>query len=442
MTSVSTSSWGFLAAWQALVGAPAEPVLVGRRGRKPRVPITQLLAALTWHMLQPVGTLHDHLQQLFDETLANSSWAERRQRLPWTVLADLMARALRPRADAGAHPEAFWQGWRLVALDGTQFSLRNTGAITGATRKGRNQRGAAAFAKQAAAVLLELGLHNPVAAAIARDGESEWALAQSLLAHLPPGALLLGDRLYGVTAFAQAAQAACAAVGSHFLLRASRSVKPTVVARLTDGSRLVQLALRDPLQRTRIVGTLDVREIRVQVARPGHPPHELRLWTTLLDPAEAPALALAQLYTRRWEHELYFREIKRTLRRTALLQSQTVATAAQEVAAIVLASAVLAVERARAADAPDARVPVLQVPFGQVLTICRGLWLACGVFDDLIPEPIKAQMIDRAYALMRTTLTVPRPHRTAPRAVRQPVSRWPRLRIPRTEKGPAELTVC
>jgi hypothetical protein len=438
-TAPLSSSWGFLAAWTALVGPAGAPTLARRRGRRPRVPLAHLLAALTWHILQPVGTLHDHLAQLFDDTLTDSAWADRRQRLPWAVFAELLAAALQPRADAATHPEAFWRGWRLLAIDGTQFSLRNTPAITAVTRKARTRRGPAAFAKLTAAVLLELGLHNPVAAAIAQAGESEWALAQQLLPALPPGALVLADRLYGVTAFAQAAAAACAAVGSHVLLRASRSVTPIARTPLADGSWHVQLAIRDPQRPARIVDTLTLREIRVRVQRPGARASEIRLWTTLLDPATAPALELAQLYTRRWEHELYFRELKRTLRRTTLLQSQTVATAAQEVAALLLASAVLAGERTRAADTAEARVPVLHVPFGQVLTIVRGLWLAFSAFDDLIPPTLKAQMIARAYTRMRDTLTRPRPGRTAPRAVRQPVAGWPRLLTPRTETAPVEL---
>jgi hypothetical protein len=441
MALSTQSSWGFLAAWTALVGSAGTPTLPRRRGRRPRVPVAHLLAALTWHILQPVGTLHDHHAQLFDDPLSESAWADRRQRLPWAIFAELLAAALRPRADAAAHPDAFWRGWRLLAIDGTQFSLRNTSAITAVTRKARTRRGPAAFAKLTTAVLLELGLHNPVAAAIAHAGESEWALAQRLLPALPPGALILADRLYGVTAFAQAAAAACAAVGSHLLLRASRSVTPLAREPLADGSWRVALAIRDPQRPARIVDTLVLREIRVRVQRPGARAHELRLWTTLTDPATAPALELAQLYTRRWEHELYFRELKRTLRRTGLLQSQTVVTAAQEVAALLLASAVLAVERTRAADAADARVPVRQVPFGQVLTIVRGLWLAFSAFDDLIPPALKAQMVDRAYTRMRDTLTRPRPGRAAPRAVRQPVSGWPRLLTPRTETAPVALVL-
>ena len=101
-----------------------------------------------------------------------------------------MRRALRPRATPRQHREAFWRGWRLVGLDGTQFSLINTPQVP-RVEKARTRRGRAAFAKITTAVLLEIGLHNPLAAAIGRRGESEWALAQRLLAQLPTRALLL-----------------------------------------------------------------------------------------------------------------------------------------------------------------------------------------------------------------------------------------------------------
>ena len=415
------------------MGPQGVPTVGRRRGRKPRVPISQLLPALTFHVMQDAGTLADHLFQLFREPLADSSWSDRRLRLPWEIFADLMRRALRPRATPRLHREAFWRGWRLVALDGTQFSLINTPQITATFEKAQTRRGRAAFAKITTAVLLELGLHNPLAAAIGRKGESEWALAQRLLAQLPTRAVLLGDRLYGVAAFAVHARAACARVGSHVLLRASRVTKPRVIKRLRDGTRLVRLAVRARNNPTRIVDWLELREIRVHVGRKGHRAHELRLWTSLLDPDTAPALELADLYARRWEHELYFREVKRQLRKTDLLQSHTVETGAQEIAALVLASALLATERARAANG---KVPVLTVRFGQVLNVVRGMWLFFGPFDDLVNDRLKNRVVRRGYTLMRRSLTDQRRSRSCPRAVRQTVKAWPRLLQTQSVEGP------
>jgi hypothetical protein len=121
--------------------------------------------------------------------------------LAWEVFTQLMRLGLRPLAQLTAQPEAFWRGWRLVALDGTQFSLTNTPQVKATTRKAKSRRGRAAFAKITTGVLLEVGLHNPLAAAIGRGGQSEWMLALELLARLPAGALLLADRLHGLRGF-------------------------------------------------------------------------------------------------------------------------------------------------------------------------------------------------------------------------------------------------
>ena len=205
------------------------PTVPRRRGRKPRVALTQLLPALIFHFMNGAGTLAQHFFQLFDAPLADSSWADRRARLPWEVFAELMRRALRPMARRRRHPVGFWRTWRLVALDGTQFSLTNTPQIKATVKKAKSRRGRAAFAKLTTGVLLEIGLHNPLAAAIGRKGQSEWELARGLLAQLPKGALLLADRLHGCAAFAVEALAACQRVGSHFLFRARSNVKGQVI---------------------------------------------------------------------------------------------------------------------------------------------------------------------------------------------------------------------
>lgn len=427
---------GFLRTWTQLLGRRDLPTVGRRRGRPPRVPLSELLPALVFHVMQGPGTLAEHAARLFDDTLVDSSWADRRARLPWAIFADLMRHLLRPRATR-RQPAAFWRGWRVVALDGTQFSLTNTPQVVATTTKARTRRGRAAFAKLTTAVLLEVGLHNPLAAGIGRRGESEWALAHRLLAQLPARALLLGDRLYGVAAFVVHARAACARVGSHFLLRAGRATKPRVIRRLADGSRVIQIALRARHRPGQILEWLDVREIRVRVGRPGARPHEVRLWTSLLDPSTAPALDLAQVYTQRWEHELYFREIKRQLRTTDVLQSHTVETGAQEIAAIVLASAVLAAERQRAAGS----LPALRISFPKLLEVVTAVWQWVDLGDGILTGPQLDRILKRGYARIRQCLTPVRRNRTNPRAVRQPTQAWPRLMHTQSVQGAWEYQV-
>jgi len=428
---------GFLRAWRELVGTAAVPTIPRRRGRRPRVPLADLLPALTYHVVQGTGTLAEHFLQLFGTTLADSSWSDRRQRLPWEIFTELMQRVLRPRATR-TQAGAFWRDWRLVALDGTQFSLTNTAQVRASRLKARSRRGRAAFAKLTAVVLLELGLHNPLAAAIGRARESEWALAPPLLSQLPARALLLGDRLYGCAAFAAQAWAACQRVGSQFLLRARTPIQTQPIRSLRDGSRLVRVPVYDPRHPKRIVEWLEVREIRVRVGRPGHRAHLLRLWTSLRDPRTAPALELAQLYAQRWEHELYFRDLKHHLRKTAVLQSHTVETAAQEIAAVVLASAVLAADRATIAGDDLA---ALQISFPKLLHVVQGMWFTVAFGEGVVSERQMHTMLKRGYAFLRQCRTPPRRPRSCPRKVRQPIKRWPRLMRNESVEGPFHLEI-
>jgi len=434
----SAAPIGFLGAWNQLLGEHGCPPPPRRAGCPPRVTLTQLLPALTFHVMQGPGTLGEHFEELFGEPLADSSWADRRARLPWDIFAELMRRMLRPQAKRSLHLDAFWHGWRLLALDGTQFSLTNTPQVARSVRKARSRRGRAAFAKLPTAVLVELGLHNPLAAAMGRQGESEWALAQTLLDQVPAGALLLADRLYGCPAFVAPLQAICERVGSHFLIRAQSVVKGRVLRGLRDGSRVLELPLRRPQRPVPEMTSLTVREIRARIGRPGYRPTEVRLWTSLMDPKEAPALDLAQLYARRWEQELYFREVKRHVRRGDLLQSHTVETGAQEIAAIVLASALLAVERARAANGT---LPVLRVSFVKMLRVVHAMWLAIDLGEGVLSESQITLMLKRGYQRMQKHLTPVRRSRSCPRAVRQPVTGWPRLMKAESVEGPFEFTI-
>jgi len=65
-------------------------------------------------------------------------------------------------------------------------------------------------------------------------------------------------------------------------------------------------------------------------------------WTTLQNCERCPTEELARHYTERWEYELYFRELNLDVRNAPALASQIPETALQEIAALVLPSAVLA----------------------------------------------------------------------------------------------------
>jgi hypothetical protein len=107
-----------------------------------------------------------------------------------------------------------------------------------------------------------------------------------------------------------------------------------------------------------------------------------------------------------------------------LLQSHTPETAAQEVAALVVATALVAQARAAAADGV---VPALQVSFVKLLSLVRTLWLTLELGGDLLSARQRKALTARFWTQARVMLTRPRRvPRSCPRVVRQPVRGWPR----------------
>ena len=100
---------------------------------------------------------------------------------------------------------------------------------------------------------------------------------------------------------------------------------------------------------------------------------------------------------------------------------------------MMLAAALLARERDRAAAG---QVPVLRVSFIKLLELMRPLWLVFALGNDLLKERQKQQLTERFYEQARRCLSQRRRLRSCPRAVRQPVGGWPRLRKNESWEGP------
>jgi hypothetical protein len=85
--------------------------------------------------------------------------------------------------------------------------------------------------------------------------------------------------------------------------------KPTHVATLADGSWLAEIRPSGSQGRKATPTTVRVIDYTVDDGR-GKEHEAYRLFTTLLDPDEAPAHELAHAYAQRWEIELAFDELK------------------------------------------------------------------------------------------------------------------------------------
>jgi hypothetical protein len=314
-------------------------------------------------------------------------------------------------------------------VDGSLFSITNTPQVKKQMRKARSRRGRAAFPKVGVAVMVELGLHNPLAAALGVKGESEMELAHRVLSAQPEKSLLLSDRYYGVPVLL----VSLPAHGErHVLVRVKMNIKRRFLEAYPDGSALVEIRSG---KKQRLM-----REILGRVQRGGRgAATTVRLWTTLLDWRRHPAVELLALYARRWEQEIFYKELKVDMRSTPCLQSHTPLTAIQEIAALILAYAVLVDYRIEAASMGE--VAVLRISFIKTLQVVQGLWQFLEVSSDLL-TPAQVRLVVRRSLRRIADMAIPkRRQRSCQRALRQPVSSWPRLRKNTCRKGPLEHSV-
>ena len=378
---------------------------------------SELVMSLVFHFLAGAGTFAQHVRQLMDISVSDSALSQRRALLPWQVFESLMAEALQPKADRRRHPEAFYHELRLCGIDGSVSSVANTPQVKTQMSKARTRRQKAAFAKVGVAVMVELGLHNPIAAAIGPQGESEMVLARQLIDQLPEQSLWLSDRLYGVPVLLIELGEIHPKGGREFLVRVKSNLQSRCLEIYADGSALVEIRAG---KKKRLV-----REIVGQVRRGTGGWSRVRLWTSLLDWRKHPASELLALYARRWEQESFYKELKVDMRSSELVQSHTPLTAAPEIAAWIIAYAILVEERIKAAAA--GQVAVLRISFLKTLEAVRGLWRVLETGAGVFTAKQVRQLVRRTLREIAQMALSKRRARSCPRALRQPVSSWPRL---------------
>jgi hypothetical protein len=410
---------------------------------KSKVPFAQFVWGLLVHALSARGTLGHHVRTMSAVDISDEAAMQRRQGLRWEWFEALFAQVLLPLARRGQHEESFYQGHRLLGLDGTEWSLRNTEAVTSQRRaRHRNAQREAAFYKWGTAVLLELGTHQPLGVARAlpelEHAEGEMNIARRALGGIPKqeDTLLLADRLYGCGRFICDVQEAAGA-RAQVLVRVSRARQATVVRALADGSALVDTRVCDA-QTKRPSRVLRVREIRGVVWRQG--PHgqqpeaqgaapvraEVRLWTTLLDEQKHPAKELLELYAQRWEQELFFHELKRHTGRHSLLRAASLQGAEAELGALIMAANLLAQQRLKAAKSVGLQPVRLSV--GKIAHALQALLPVLNVAGELLSTKLREDIINKFLAHMaRESVIKPRRKRSCQRGLRKPQSSWPRI---------------
>jgi len=243
-----------------------------------------------------------------------SAYCQARKRLPLDTL-----QRLRVAAAAAAEKTAqLWHGLRVILIDGTTTSLPDTPKNQRAYPQPGGQKPGCGFPllklvgvfSLASGVLLDYAKGN--------KHHHELRLLQRLLELFKPGDLVVADR--GFSSYVLLALFFLRRVACLFRLHQARPADLRRGQRLGKNDRLVRW--HKPQQKPRwlpqswwkkIPQELTLRVLRFKLSRRGFRPASVTLVTTLLDAQKYPAQDLAQLYTRRWQIELWFRHIKTSM---------------------------------------------------------------------------------------------------------------------------------
>ena len=266
-------------------------------------------------------------------TVAKSSISVARSKIGFKPLQTLQERACVPLANPTAQPEAFYAGFRLVAIDGSHFELPADPANVAAFGYPGSRSAQASYPQALCVVLAECTTHAIIGANLGAYRDPEWEVCKPLLGRLTPQMLCLADRGFNGYVHWQAA----VATGAQLLWRCRVDRQLPMIESLSDGSYLSAIYPSTRSRRTR-EGEIVVRVIEYSLPGTADGQARYRLLTTLLDPLAAPALELAALYHERWEIEAVFDELKTHLaqgRRT--LRSKTPEGVRQEFFGWVLA---------------------------------------------------------------------------------------------------------
>ncbi len=283
------------------------------------------------------------------------------------------------RSDADLGIGAAWHEMEVTAIDGTTIELFSDaelteafGVPTGGTKP-----------KLRIAAHVRTASRRWIAAAVGGYLDGENTLADELEQSFTGGILNTADRGF----FSMDRWIRFSARGAHLAWRVkngAKSVPFKTLKTLNDGSELVLLRESDSMlgKRRREHGDKTLPRLPDTVARLVSftvtagtarrvKTSVIKVLTTLLDPQEFPASEIAALYARRWQVEIAFLHLKKTVKGTGrTLRGRSVTLARQEAWALLLIHNMTAAIAARAAG--QAGIDPRLIPFTAVLALIRG----------------------------------------------------------------------
>ena len=171
-----------------------------------------------------------------------------------------------------------------------------------------------------------------------------------------------------------------------------------------------------------------LRQTKITVAELGFRSQTIYLVTTLIDPCKYPAADLADLYFRRWDVELFFRDIK-TVMGMDILRCKTPPMVRKEL--LMYFIAYNCIRRIMYEAAEEANMPVRLVSFKTTLQTLRS-WEP-NLNQTRLSRKERFRLISMLYESITQRPLLQRPGRSEPRAVKRRPKGYHLLTKPRHE---------
>lgn len=364
-----------------------------------------------------------------------SGYCQARGRLEAVQLGDLNDEIV-AGLEARVTLEDLWKGRRVRLVDGSGITLADTPENQKAYPQPRTQKQGCGFPLMKVVGLFSLATGALCQWAAGNKHQNDMSLFSGLGKFLEEGDLLMGDRGFCSCVVMSLLQAR--GVDCVFRLHQRRPTDFRGARRLGKNDWLVTWAKPKVAPKwlnqedfSRLPETLTVRLLRILVKHKGYRTRQVYLATTLLDATVYTHEDLAELYRRRWQVELFFRDLKTTMGMERL-PGRTPAMIGKE-----LAMGAIAYNLVRALifeAASKMKRKITEISFKATMTMARSWsgFLVHGVLcgkspTELVDELLNAVAAGRVYQ---------RPGRSEPRAVKRRPKNYQRLTAPRHAMRP------
>lgn len=350
-----------------------------------------------------------------------------RARLPLDILARL-------RCAVAAHAgkaEELWKGFRLKVIDGTGISMPDTPKNQRAYPQSREQKPGCGFPLMKVVAIFSLSTGVLLDYAKGNKHQHELRLLHRLLDAFKPGDLALADR--GFSCYTLLALLWGKGIPALFRLHHRRSGDLRRGKRLGKNDRLLVWKKPQNWERRylplalwkRIVPELQVRILRYTLRRAGFRTRSLTLVTTLVDAQAYPAEQLALLYARRWQIELWFRDLKTSMG-MEVLRCQSPKMIHKELEMFFIAYNLIRCLMVKASR--EYQVDIQRISFKGTVDSVRQFSVAIAQARS---GKKQRELIDKLLHTLAADLVPERPGRREPRAVKRRPKPFASLNKPR-----------